>query len=170
MKGVTNYSGISRYYFRKLLNSIINIGCLTRPSIRVLDFGCGKGELKKLLPSANIIGYDIIPQLSDVDDWRKVNFDILVSNQVFYTFKEEALDRLLCELKSKNKNLEIVIGISRQGILNNIGKYLLFKFDAHSATRLSPKHELRILNKHCNMIKRESVMNLADVYFFSFKS
>ena len=78
MKGVTNYSGFSRYYFRKLLNSIINVGCLTRRSIRVLDFGCGNGELKKLLPNANIIGYDIIPHLSDVDDWRKVNFDILV--------------------------------------------------------------------------------------------
>ena len=169
MKGVTLYSGLSKFYFRGLLTQIVRSGRLNRPGICILDFGCGRGELKRLLTGANVIGYDIIPSLSDVMDWRSIDFDVLVANEVFYSFNPCDLETLLMELKSKNKALELVVGISRQGLLNNIGKYLLRRADAHSATQIGPKEELEILKKHCNISNKRTVLNLADVYSFSFK-
>jgi hypothetical protein len=169
MKGVTLYSGLSKFYFQHLLREIVKVGNLDRPGITILDFGCGSGELKRLLAGAKVVDYDIIPELSDVADWRSVDFDVLTANEVFYSFSERALESLLCELKQKNPKLELVVGISRQGLLNNIGKYLLGRADAHSATRIGPKKELEILERHCRINRKNNVMNLAHVYFLSFK-
>ncbi|WP_198288658.1 MULTISPECIES: class I SAM-dependent methyltransferase [unclassified Pandoraea] len=168
MKGVTKYSGPAQIYFRHLLRQIVGVGQLNRPDIKILDFGCGVGQLKQML-GPRVIGYDIVPELSDVDDWRSVNFDVLVANEVFYSFSESDLDNLLKELRSKNRDLELVVGISRQGALNNIGKFLLGRPDAHSATRVGPKKELEVFERHCTIVRRKNVWNLANVYSFVFR-
>jgi len=170
MEGVTPYSGLSRFYFRRLLERIRDVGELHRPGIRILDFGCGEGELKRLCQDASVIGYDIIRDLSDVDDWSNVEFDILVANQVFCTFSEVELESILLELKAHNSRLELIVGISRQGLLNKIGKYLLGRPNAHASTKLQPKQELAILKKHCRILRHEGVMNLADVYLMALQT
>lgn len=169
MKSVTLYSGLSQFYFRHLLRQIAKVGRLERPNITILDFGCGRGELKRLLDAEKVVGYDIIPELSDVPDWRAVDFDVLVANEVFYSLSEETLESLLRELKRKNPALELVVGISRQGLLNNIGKYLLGRPDAHSASRITPKKEINILEEYCEVLAHDSFMALADVYLLRLK-
>lgn len=169
MKGVTLYSGLSQFYFRHLLKRIIKVGRLERPGITILDFGCGRGELKRMLGAEKVVGYDIIPELSNVPNWRAVDFDVLVANEVFYSFSEEVLDSLLRELRQKNPALELVVGISRQGLLNNIGKYLLGRPDAHAASRLTAMKELNILERYCEVIAQDSFMTLADVYLLRLK-
>jgi SAM-dependent methyltransferase len=169
MKGVTDYAGLSRYYFRTVLRQIIDIGGLRRPGIAILDYGCGKGELKRLLRGYKVTGYDVIPALSDVADWRSVDFDVLVANEVFYSFSEDQLEELLSDLKEKNPSLELVVGISRQGVLNHVGKYLFGRPDAHAATRIGPRRELEILLRHCRINRRRCVFWLADIYSLSFK-
>lgn len=170
IKGVTDYSGLARFYFRYLLKQLIKVGVLERPGIAILDFGCGNSELKRILPKANIIGYDIIPALTDVDDWRDVSFDVLIANEVFYSFEIVQLEALLTGLREKNSKLELVVGISRQSILNNIGKFLLGRPDAHSATKIGPKKELEILLRHCEIKRKKNVLFLADIFMLSFKS
>lgn len=169
MKGVTPYSGLSQFYFRHLLRQIAKVGRLERPDIRILDFGCGRGELKRLLGANKVMGYDIVRELSDVSDWRVADFDVLVANEVFYSFSEKELESLLRELKEKNPALELVVGISRQGLLNNIGKYLLGRPGAHSATKIGPKKEVYILARHCRVIRRKNVLNLAHIYALVFR-
>ncbi|KKT57853.1 MAG: hypothetical protein UW81_C0004G0026 [Candidatus Giovannonibacteria bacterium GW2011_GWC2_44_9] len=100
------YAGLKGIYFRRILKAIIKIGGLKNK--RVLDFGCGKGELKKLLPN-NVVGYDILPDLSDVADWRKVKFDAMVANEVFYLFSKKELENFLEELYKCNPKAELVV-------------------------------------------------------------
>ena len=168
MKGVTDYSGLSKFYFKHLLRQLVSVGQLERSAITILDFGCGKGELKRLLVGANVICYDIIPSLSEVSDWRFSKFDVLVANQVFFTFNEPDLDSLLIELKQINPDLELIIGISRQGFLNNLGKYLLGRPNAHSYSKIGYKKEVEILKRHCQINRRKNVLSLASVYSLSF--
>ena len=170
MKGVTPYSGWAQFYFRRLLGRIVNVGRLGRPGLTILDFGCGKGELKRLLKNSTVLGYDIIPSLSDVEDWRKVDFDVLVANEVFYAFNEGDLENLLLELRKKNKNLELVVGISRQGLLNKIGKHLFGGSDAHSLTKMMPQTEVKTLERHCVILRRSNVLFLANVYSLKFRT
>ena len=102
MKGVTSYKGLSKYYFIYLLKRIISIGNLDKKNKKILDFGCGNNELKKLLGNSNVTCYDIIPELSDVKNWEDAEFDIVVSNQVFYSFTAFELNSFLKALKSLN--------------------------------------------------------------------
>lgn len=170
IRGVTDYSGLAKFYFRYLLKQLIKVGALERPGITILDFGCGTGELKRILPNASVIGYDIVPALTDIDDWRDVDFDVLIANEVFYSFEGDQLAALLAELRDKNSKLELVVGISRQSIVNNIGKFLLGRPDAHSATKIGPKEELEILLRYCEIKRKKNVFYLADVFVLAFKA
>jgi dTDP-4-amino-4,6-dideoxygalactose transaminase len=169
MNGVTRYTGIASFYFRHLLKQIVKTGGLDGNGATILDFGCGNGELKRLL-GGRVIGFDIIPALSDVEDWRPAKFDVLVANQVFYSFNEKELEDLLIELRSRNPRLRLVVGVSRQGMLNNIGKYILGRPDAHSRTKISPRKEREILERYCDIVQSKNVLNLTNVYVLVFKS
>lgn len=170
----TEYKGISSLYFKHLLNVIIRIGDLENAHQRVLDFGSGFGMLKQILmkraSATNVINYDIEPELSDFTDWRDSEFDVIVANEVFYTFEPEELDSLLIEFKNKNINCELIVGISKQSIINNLGKFILSVPDAHKSTKLNPKQELSILLNHMYPISHKSVWFLADVYRLKFRT
>ena len=168
MKGVTSYSGLSRTYFLRLLRSLIELGRLERPGLTILDFGCGNGELKRMV-KGKVIGYDVVPALSDVKDWKSVDFDVLVANEVFYSFTEAELVKLLKALKKKNKDLELVVGISRLGFLNKVGMFLLGRPGAHSEARLEARKEWEILERSCAVLRHQNVWNLADVYVLVFR-
>ena len=84
----TQYGRIGGIYFRAILKKIIKIGNLNDSSKKVLDFGAGTGELKKILrnKNKNVINYDIVPELTETNDWTKEKFNVFVANQVFYIF------------------------------------------------------------------------------------
>ena len=165
MKGVTSYTGISKFYFLYLLRQIIKIGELSQKECRILDFGCGEGKLKSILGN-QVINYDVIEELSDTDNWKKENFDVIVANQVFYSFDSMSLSRLLKEFKKIDKKITLIVGISRQGILNKIGKYILARKDAHNLTKLSPKKEFEIINNHAVLMEKRNILFLTDIYKF----
>lgn len=169
----TNYGLISGIYFRKILKEIIKIGRLESRDLKILDYGAGYGYLKQMLMKHNshvkITNYDIKKELSEIDDWRDVDFDIIICNQVFYTFDRLELVNLLSDIKDLNKGIEMLVGISRQGLLNDIGKIILGEIDAHSNTKLEPREEINILLEKMDLIAKSSIWGLADVYHLKFK-
>jgi hypothetical protein len=66
-----------------------------------------------------VIGFGVVAELSDVDDWRKTKFDVVVANEVFFLFTAAQFTEFLAELRALNPSAEPVVGISRQGVLNN---------------------------------------------------
>ena len=166
---MTDYGLITGIYFRKILSTIIRVGALERPGLKVLDFGCGHGMLKEINPDIDITGYDIVEELTEVDHWNQVAFDVVVSNEVFYRFSEGQLEQLLAEFKSYQSNMELVVGISRQSFGNKVGAMLLGHGDAHDETLLTPAREKRVLLRHLEVVARKTVWGLADVYRLKFK-
>ena len=171
---MTNYGFITGIYFRKILKTIIEVGGFSDKNVNILDFGSGRGMLKQMVAksceSANVINYDIIKKFTDIQNWQNFKFDVMVANQVFYTFEREDLIELLTNLKKYNKDLILLVGISRQGLLNNIGKVILGELDSHYGTKLKPKQEVEILSSYMNIISQKSVWKLADVYYLNFKN
>ena len=167
----TSYGFISGVYFRKILKEIINLGNLYQSDKTILDFGCGSGELKKILKKSNInvVNYDLKPEYSEISDWREVKVDIFVANQVFYTFSKEELSSLLEELKELFPNLLLIIGISKQKFINRLGAFLLLQFDAHKNTRLTLDLEKKIIENYAQEIQSISVYGLTEVILYKFK-
>jgi SAM-dependent methyltransferase len=163
------YSGAKGIYFFAILKRIIALADLSRRDVVVLDFACGTGRLSQLLPG-KVIGYDAVGELSDVDDWRKTKFDVVVANEVFYLFTAAQLTEFLAELRALNPSAELVVGISRQGILNNILKYLAGEPDAHEGTQLRPNEQLKILTQNLELLGHTSVFQLCDVYHMRFRA
>ena len=162
------YHGLKGVYFFRILEAIIKIGDLRKRNVKVLDFGCGTGRLKELLPG-KVIGYDISPELTEIKDWKKAKFDVVVSNEVFYLFSREGLIRLLGEIYKVNPNAELIVGISRQGIINKILSVLAGEGDAHDDTKLSPSEEIKTLKQKMDVIKKKTVFFMCDVYLLKFR-
>ncbi len=170
---VTQYDGFKGIYFNKLLRTIIKIGNLKKNNLKILDFGCGVGQLKKIITKNNsktkVINYDIVEKFSDVKNWQSEDFDIVVANQVFHAFTKEQLLSLILEFKKKNHKLEFVVGMSKQSLFNTIGKYLFMQKNSHKYTILKPKDEIDTLCKNLSIIDHKSLWYLADVYRMKFK-
>lgn len=163
-----DYRGLRRLYFNGNLKKVVKIGNLKRRNIRILDFGGGIGRLKQMLGN-KVMTYDIQPHLSEVEDWKKVKFDIVVANQVFYLMGKKQLRKFLDELYEINPKADLIIGMSRQGILNNFLKYAAFDFDAHADTKLKPREELEILKERLVIIRKMSNFLMNDIYLMRFK-
>jgi SAM-dependent methyltransferase len=162
------YYGLKGIYFFRILRTIIRLGALDHRDVRILDFGCGTGRLSQLLPG-KVIGYDIISELSDVPDWRLVQFDVVVVNEVSFLFSAEELTELLGQIMTINPEAEFLVGISRQSLLNNVLKYLAGRPDSHAGTKLRPKEELKVLTNYLDILDRASVFQMCDVYFMRYK-
>ena len=167
-KNVTTYGLVSGIYFNKILMTIIKLGDLENEKGKIMDFGCGYGNLKKILNNNRVINYDIISELSDVPDWRSCDFNVMVANQVFYSFHPEQLKEHIDELFSINPNVRLIVGISKQGLLNNIGKILLGRWNAHRATKMKPFEEKEILLSKMKVENKKTVFFLMDIYLLKF--
>lgn len=162
------YVGLKRFYFYRVLKKVIEIGDLRNRKIKILDFGCGTGKLKTLLPQ-KVINYDINPELTEVSDWRKAKFNVVVANAVFYLMTEKELRIFLSELYKYNPKLELIFVTSKRNIINQVLKYLSSEHDAWDDTTLQREDELKILTDKMKIIKKINVYFMAEVYLMKFK-
>ena len=156
-----------RLYFDKVMDTVVEIASLDVRNIRVLDFGCGHSHLKKRL-GWKVKGYDIIPELSEVKDWRKVKFNVIVANVVFYLMEADELRAFLTEAKKLNGDAELVVVMSRHTLLNDMAAKISRLSAAHSGAKMSPKEQLDILLEYCEIIRVQSVLGMCDIYHMQF--
>lgn len=167
----TKYGILTSFYFHKILKEIIKIGNLDNLNLSILDFGCGYGELKKLLGNRkNIINYDIKPEFTDVEDWKSFDFDVIVVNQVFYTFSQEELEKVLNEFIITNPKAVLIVGISNQNVFNKLAAFITLNFDAHKDTVLDQFNELSIIKKFAHLENKKNVLGLSTIYYFKLNS
>lgn len=162
------YVGLKRFYFYRILKKIIEIGNFKNREIKILDFGCGINKLKTLLPN-KVVGYDIQPELTEIDDWKKAKFDVIVANAVFYLMTEKELKDFLGELYKHNPTLELIFVTSKRNIINKVLKSFASEQDAWADIKLQREDELKILMERMTMIKKINVYFMAEVYLMKFK-
>ena len=169
---ITQPNFISKFYFDKMYEKIIEIGKFNEKKT-ILDFGSGLGFLKqKNLQKQNpskIINFDIIKELSDVENWKSINFNTIVFCEVLYLVDPKEIIKILEDLKLRNSKLEIISVISTHSIINKIGSILLGHKDAHGDTKTPPKLEREIFLNYCNLLDKKRFYNLFNVLKFNFK-
>ena len=167
---VTKHGIITGIYFINIIENIYKLIDFQK-TVSVLDFGCGYGYLKrkfKKYKKIKVINFDIVDEFTEIKDWKKVKFDYLISTHVFYLFTKKKLNKLLLDLKKHNPKLKLIVIISKQGLLNNLGKILFNELDAHKGTVFNPNQEFSVLMKHMKIIKKKNILLLSDVYLLEF--
>ena len=92
------YTGLQSFYFTSVISNVIKIGNLDNNNKIILDFGCGVKVLSKKLPQKKIINYDVNPNYTEHDDYKKLYFDIVIFNHVLmYMDKKEIISKKLIQ-------------------------------------------------------------------------
>lgn len=158
----TNYENkifFVRYYFNRVINTAIK---MARPKLSetILDFGCGNQYLKKKMPQHNIIGYDIIPEMSDVKDYKNVDPDLIFASMVFEHMDAEELDKTL---KSFNRARLITI----TPVENLFAKMIVKVIPSVSASwddhKLNHKQIYDVIRRYYYLKKEKNVLTEAKV-------
>ena len=76
----------------------------------VLDYGCGRQMLHHALPSGiEYIGYDIVPEFTDVDDIAKRSYDVIFAIQVLHNLKKTGINQLADLFAQLSKTLIVMV-------------------------------------------------------------
>jgi len=163
----TPYKGLSKFYFEKIIDTIIKEGNLFKKNLNILDYGCGLKYLENKL-NKKIFNYDIDKNLSEITNWNKRAYDIVVLNHVIMYMNENEFLRLLKKIKKKNSACKIIIGLSKETILNKFLAYLMLRFDYLKKTKLNYKKQIRLISNNLKIIKKKNIYFLTEIYFCKF--
>lgn len=164
------YKGMSKVYFNKILATIIRLGNLKSQKGMILDFGCGHQYLKKRLPSQQVIGYDIIPALSDVEDYRILKPEVIVCNNILEHFTQSQIHEKIREFKEMNKSCTLITATPTENWLSKVGMFITGMTNAHDDHKSKLKEINSILEGYCNIQARKKVYTLSEVSVWKWKN
>jgi 2-polyprenyl-3-methyl-5-hydroxy-6-metoxy-1,4-benzoquinol methylase len=143
---VTNGNLISSIYFN--FNYFIVSNIVNFKNKEILDFGGGLGFLKKkiLQKGGRVKIYDIVKELTEIKNYKKFKFDIVIFCHVLYLIKEKDIRKIFRHFH-KFKNITIITCFSNQTIINKIFAYLLGHPMPHEGTKTSPQKEQHLFQK-----------------------
>ena len=158
------YKGLEGIYFNKILDKVIKIGNLKQKKGLILDYGCGIGKLKQKLSKyhVNVVGYDIIPSLSDVKDFRNLKPLKIVCNAVLEYMDKKEVERLLKDFLRMNPHADLIVSFPTKSIISKIAK-LVKGVDYHYGHKIDYKEASRIIQKYYTIVKRSYVLTLSQV-------
>ena len=165
---VDYYKGLKGIYFKKIIKKIITIANLKDDKKIILDYGCWIKFLEKTLEK-KILNFDINPKYSELQNLNDLRFDDVIFNHILMYMSEEEIKKTLINIKLLNKSCFITVGIGRMSIINRFASLLSLNFSAHSGSKTSPSRQLSILLEHLDLISKNSVYGMTDIYYFKFK-
>ncbi|MBU2102261.1 MAG: methyltransferase domain-containing protein [Candidatus Omnitrophota bacterium] len=84
-----------RFYWYRVQSVVAGLVDCSHDGV-ILDFGCGKEKiLKKNLSGHTVIGYDVIKEFRDIDDYRKIRPQVIVCSHVLEHLGPAELERTL---------------------------------------------------------------------------
>jgi len=162
------YNGFAKIYFEKIINKIIEIGNLNDQDKTILDFGCGTKFLEKKL-NKKILNYDINKDHTEIVNIFDYDFNVMVINHVLMYMSQDQIQKLFKDLRLKNENCELIVGIGRMSFLNKLAATLAFNFKAHDGTKTSPTEQLKIISEYVEIISKKTVFYMTDIYLLKFR-
>lgn len=157
------YRGFAKIYFSRILETLIKFGGLRKEKGLILDFGCGFGYLKKKLRNKNVIGYDIIPELSEVNNYQELIPKQIVLNNVLEHLYPEEIKNLLTEFKRMNPRAVLLVCLPTENLVSKIMMRLANFKNAHDDHVSSYKEINKIIEeKYCLEKKRYLFFRMAQ--------
>lgn len=166
---VTDYNKFpEKYYFLKIVENIIKIGNLDNTKDIILDYGCGNKIFSKMLKDKIILNYDIDPNLTEIKNFEKYSFDIVIMNHVLMYLSIDEIENLFEKIEKVNPKCKFIIGIGKQNLLSKIAKFLAFKPNAHKNTISSFVNQKSIIKKKLKINLKKNIFFLTEILFCEF--
>lgn len=125
------YIGFSKLYFDIILKTIISFGKLNDEDGIILDYGCGVSHLKRKLGKKNIIGYDIISELTEIDDYKQLKPEKIVLSGVLEHLYLDEIEKLLDDFSLMNPQAVLLVYVPTENFISKIAMYLAGAKNAH---------------------------------------
>lgn len=148
------YWGPAAIYNRWNMRTAIRLGNLKKEEGTILDFGCGVGHLKKTLNKKNIINYDIIPELSEISDYRGLKPNKIVLISVLEHLHINEIDKLMNEFLIMNPKAELIILLPTENFISKIAMRLAGQSNAHDDHVSKYKEINKVIEKYYEPKKR----------------
>ncbi|MAG52809.1 MAG: hypothetical protein CMH62_02505 [Nanoarchaeota archaeon] len=148
-----------RHYSNKYLKKSVELLDAKEGDV-ILDFGCGEQHLKNVIRKGKIIGYDIDPNLSDVDDYKKVKANKIFACQSLEHLKHDELIEAIEHFKSMNPE-KVIIATSTDNIISEIGiKLIRSVSDSHDTHYSDYKTIHKLMGRYFNLIRKRNIYTL----------
>ena len=163
------YKGLFAIYFNRILDRVIEYGNLKQEKGIVLDFGCGLGKLKQRLKKyeTKVVGYDILPSVSDVKDYRTIKPSKIVCNQVLEHLTREEIEKTIKSFIKTKANL--IVSLPTENILSKIGMLVTGNLNYHEDHKTRYRDVNKIVEKYYKIVKRCYVFTMTQITYYKLK-
>ena len=160
---------ITKIYFRKKVDSAIKIANLKKEDI-ILDFGCGAGWLLKKLKGFNVMGYDINPEKTFIDDYTRLRPNKIFCLDVFEHIPVNEIKKIIEDFKDMNNYFEIIVSIPTGNWISRKIRKLVGKDEVPREHITSYEDILKILKLNFKLKKHINFFTVTKIFLFEHKN
>ena len=157
-------SFIAKIYFRWKVMTAIKLAGLKKDDV-ILDYGCGDGWLEHKLKNYNIIGYDLNPDKSFIDDYRKVNPDKIFVLDVFEHVPVKVIKEIISNFKKMGK-FELIVSQPTENWLSQTVRRLIGKKAVPDEHITRYEEIVKILKKEFKLVKKVNFFTVCHLFLF----
>lgn len=163
-------SRIVSFYLKSINKAIVNRYIKKLPAdTLILDFGCGEGFIKKLSKGKNVVGYDCLPEYSDIQDYRSLKPDLIVCSHVLEHLNIHELNSLLDDFKRMNPKAKLAVAFPTETIISGIATSLLSIVSVHVHADHKSKYPsvMKELSKSFDLVEEFNVfLGLTKICYY----
>jgi len=157
-----------RTYFKYKIDRAIKIARLKKEDV-ILDFGCGGGYLEKQLKNYKIYGYDINPEKTFIDDYRKIKPTKIFALDVFEHIPINEVQKIVDSFKEINDKFYIIVSIPTENLISRKVRKLVGKKEIPDEHITKYKEILNLLKRNFKILKKENIFTITHTYLCEYK-
>ena len=155
---------IAKVYFRWKVMTAIKLAGLKKEDV-ILDYGCGDGWLEHKLKNFDIYGYDLNPEKTFIDDYRKVKPTKIFVLDVFEHVPVDVIREIIREFK-KMEDFELVVSQPTENFISRAVRKLLGKKEVPDEHITRYEEIVEILKKEFKLVKRVNFFTVCHIFLF----
>jgi SAM-dependent methyltransferase len=163
-----NKNLLTKTYFRKKIDASIKIAKLKKEDL-ILDFGCGAGWLEKKLKNFDIIGYDLNPEKTFIDDYRKLKPTKIFCLDVFEHIPPSEILEIIKNFKEMSNNFQLIVSIPTGNLISKKVRRLVGKAEVPKEHITSYSEILKILKENFKLKKKINFFTVTKIFLFEYK-
>jgi SAM-dependent methyltransferase len=158
-----NKNLLTRTYFKEKVEAAIRIAGLKGDDL-ILDFGCGAGWLEERLRKFYIVGYDINPEKTFIDDYRKLQPTKIFCLDVFEHIPIPEIKEIIENFKKMNNHFQLIVSIPTGNLISRKVRKLVGKAEVPKEHITSYNDILKILKENFKIKKKVNFFTVTKIF------